>query len=186
MPIACIDRTGPPTALLVTCRYLCDEIRAYFIASVTLGFVQQRMSCLQTIDPISLSAIERAKKIRVRMSWYEVPRTAIDIGHWPYRVNGWLADLVKLLLEKAKSLELITVSCDEPDWGTEWEQKMQTLAPLKRHCWASEVPYEAEDAVLNGQPCTFTKMLRKETELKKQLALYIKELNEVALPATDS
>ncbi|RYO59502.1 hypothetical protein AA0116_g7093 [Alternaria tenuissima] len=36
-----------------------------------------------------------------------------------------------MLLEKAKSLEVITMSFDEPTWGTEWEQKEKTLAPLK-------------------------------------------------------
>ena len=199
MAVTSIDRTGPPTALLVTCRYLCDEIRAYFLPRVTLGFVQQQKPTLQSIDPISLSVIERAKKVHVRMSWWEIPGTAKDFRHWPYRVNGWLADLVKMLLGKAKSLEVITMSFDEPTWGTEWEQKEKTLAPLKDI--AGRVKFrlgeveageeltdeeEAEDAKLKGPHSTYTKTVGKEAELRRRLGAYLEELNAAALPVVSS
>ncbi|KAL1791885.1 hypothetical protein ACET3X_009636 [Alternaria dauci] len=199
MPIASIDRTGPPTALLATCRFLCDEIRAYFLATVTLGFVQQQIPCFQSIDPLSLSAVERAKKIHVRMSWWLIPSAATESRRWPYRVNGWLADLVKLLLENAKSLEVITLSFDEPDCGTEWEQKEKTLAPLKDMAGRVELRLgeveageevtnedEAEAANLKGLHSTSTKVIGKEAELKRRLWAYLEVLNVVALPAVSS
>jgi hypothetical protein len=178
LPIASIDQRGPPTALLVTCHYLCDEISTYFMARVTLGLLAATnpQSHLQDTDPISLSVIQKAKKISVRIDWQHIPRDGLDVVHWPYQVNGWLADLIDLLLDNAKSLETITMSFVERlGRGTDWEQKEWTLAPLKKI--AGRVRFLLGDVIIENE---------KEAELKKRLEMYLRELNEVVSPAVGS
>ncbi|CAG5156779.1 uncharacterized protein ALTATR162_LOCUS4573 [Alternaria atra] len=176
LPISSIDQTGPPTALLVTCRYLCDEISTYFMAKVTLGLIAQHTPlCSEEIDPIPLSVIQKAKKIDVRIDWQRVPQAGVDISHWPYQVNGWLADLVHLLLDKTKGLEIITMSFVELGRGTNWEQKERTLTPLKNI--AGRVRFRLGDVITEDE---------KAAELKERLGIYLGELNEVVLPAVGS
>jgi hypothetical protein len=178
-PITSVDQRGPPTALLVSCRYLCDELCTYFYSKVTLGFVARARPWIRdrNIDPISLGVIHRVKKINVRMTWHSyMMEPGIDSITLPYSMNGWLAELVDLLLDTATNLQVITLTvADEMLESANWELKEWTLAPLKKI--ADRVRFQLGDVTATDED---------EAELKERLVAYLKELNEVALPAVGS
>jgi hypothetical protein len=182
--IAFIDQRGPPTALLITCRYLCEEIRTYFYSNVTLGFVAESSAPLpeRGTDDISLEAVQHARKVSVRLTWHDMPsRDGVARNTWLYSVRGWLSDLVDLLLEKAECLEVITVTVckPEPAWVTDWAVDWLSadgLTPLERI--AGRVRFRVGDVFAADE--------EEEAHLRERLAVSLKELNGVMLPGLGS
>jgi hypothetical protein len=177
LPISSIDQTGPPTALLVTCRYLYEEIHTYFMRKVTLGFIPLNSggSLSHGMDPMQLNVIQEARKVAVILDWQRHPQADEPNIPRPYRSYGWVKDLVGLLLDESKSLEVITLSVVEPGRGIDWEQKEMALTFLKT--FAGRVRFRLGDVITEDE---------KMVELKEWLGLYLKELNTVALPAVSS
>jgi hypothetical protein len=168
-PISSIDQRAPPTALLCACRYLYEEIQAYFYGKVTFRFVAQDIRRIkrEDIDSASLIAIRQAKKIELRLQWLIMPnRAETSMSNWPYSMNGWLAEQINLLIDEGKSLELVTVSVTHALEGVELRSKMMMLAPLKK--LAGKVRLRVGE----------------EGELREGLEAYVRELNKAELPAS--
>jgi hypothetical protein len=173
-PITSIDQRAPPTALYLTCRYINEELQGYFRSKVTIRFVAQGVRRIQRndIDSASLTAIRQAKKIELRLQWHVTPTL---MSNWSYTIHGWLAEQINLLLDEARSLELITLSVMDASENVKWVSKRGTLAPLKK--MAGRVSLRVGEVVAaDGE----------EAELREQLTEYVKELNEVVLPASSS
>jgi hypothetical protein len=174
-PISSIDQRAPPTALYLTCRYIHEELQGYFHGKVTIRFVAQGVHRIQRkdIDSASLVAIRQAKKIELRLQWHITPTL---MSNWSYSMHEWLAEQIDLLLEEAKSLELITLSVMDASNNAEWASKTKSLlAPLKK--MAGRVRLRVGEVVVVGW---------EGAELMEQLAEYVKEFNEVVLPASSS
>ncbi|RAR11162.1 zinc finger rad18 domain-containing protein [Stemphylium lycopersici] len=174
LPISSIDQRAPPLALIATCRIIHDEILAHFYTKVTFRAIAQSIHSirLEGADRITLNAIQRAKKFEMRLIWSVTPQLlGQEFTEWPYSMSRWLDDMVSSLLQKAPSLESVTVSVTEVSEGVAWEHKKKMLRPLERmggrvHLLVGEVIATDEE----------------EAELKERLGAYLKELNSAALP----
>jgi hypothetical protein len=174
--ISSIDQRAPPTALHLTCRYIREELQAYFYGKVTLRFMAQnvRRPGRENIDLASLTAIRQAKKVELRLHWHITPDHAeLDINNLPYSMNGWLAEQVNLLLDEARRLELITLSVMDASENVEWASNKKILAPLQR--LVGRVTFRVGEVVAADD---------EEAGLKEQLAAYVRELNQAELPAS--
>jgi len=175
--ITYIDQRAP-TELSMACRFLCDEIRAYFYSGVTLGFYPLKSSCIfdSPIEPIALRAIQNASKICICVFWNAQKNGGVIDKHTvPYSMNGWLADLVDLLLREAKMLEFITLRVyNDMPLAVGWELKEWMLKPLERMAgrvrWGLYLVWAREE---------------EEAELRERLTVFLKELNGGAAPVVE-
>jgi len=175
--ITYIDRSAP-TELSVTCRFLCDEIRAYFYSKATLGFYPLASSCIfdRPIEPTALRAIQNASRICICVFWNDQSNGGVIDKHTvPYSMNGWLADLVDLLLREAKMLEFITLRVyNDMPLAVGWELKEWMLKPLERTAgkfrWGLYLVWARE---------------KEEVELRERLTVFLKELNGGVAPVVE-
>ncbi|KAI4641801.1 hypothetical protein J4E93_007900 [Alternaria ventricosa] len=175
--ITYIDQMAP-TELSITCRFLCDEIRAYFYSKATLGFYPLTSSSIfdSPIEPIALRAIQNARKICICVFWNaEKDGDVTDKHTLPYSMNGWLADLVDLLLREAKMLEFITLRVyNDMPLAVGWELKEWMLKPLERTAgkfrWGLYLVWARE---------------KEEVELRERLTVFLKELNWGVAPVVE-
>jgi hypothetical protein len=177
-PVSSIDQRAPPTALHLTCRYICEELQTYFYGKATIRLVAQDVRRIKRkdIDSASLTAIRQAKKAELRLQWrINAKRAELNMSRWPYSMNGWLAEQINLLSDEATSLELITVSVMDASEKVEWATKARMLAPLKK--LVGRARFRVGEVVAADE---------EEAELKEQLALYVRELNKAVSPAPRS
>lgn len=173
-PITCIDQRGPPTALLTTCRYLYEEIQAYFHSKVTFTLHSEnvRRTRLADMDAASLHALRQAKKIHVVLCWtLHLNRRDSDLCLLRYSMVLGLTELVEFLLFEQIDLELVTVSVMDGLHMVDWDSKRRLLEPLDR--LAGRVRFRAGNVVSGGD----------ELDLEIRIKDYVKELNRVVLPA---
>lgn len=135
-PITSISHRPPPSTLQRTCHFLYTEVLSYFYALATLRFVQRAFK--STHDEgisygRSLECIRCARKVEIVLVW-DLKKEPVtwDKEEWPWGLNGFLEDLVRLLVEEGKSLDVVMVSvrdtCAE-EVGLNVRERM--LAPLE-------------------------------------------------------
>jgi len=174
-PIICIDQRAPPTALLTTCRYLNDEIHAYFHAKVTftLHLKNVRRGSFTAMNAASIRAIRQAKKLHIILDWFRTQMQPEE-HRYPLSPNmtcGLIA-LIEFLHSERISLELITVSVMDGLSTIDWDNKKKLLEPL--HKLAGRVRFRVDRVVSEGD----------ELDLETRLRDYMKRLNGVVLPAS--
>lgn len=99
----------------------------------------------------------------------------IDKHTVPYSMNGWLADLVDLLLREAKMLESITLRVyNDMPLAVGWELKEWMLKPMERMAgkfrWGLYLVWARE---------------KEEVELRERLTVFLKELNGGVAPVVE-
>jgi hypothetical protein len=128
------------------------------------------------MNQASLVAIRRAKKIDLRLYWNVTPMLAkLHVSKWPHDMNGWLAEQINLLLDEAKSLEMIIVSVSDASEDVDWSVKKGMLGPLRK--MVGRVNFRVGEV---------TAMDAEEDELTRMLAAHMKELNKAALTTPGS
>jgi hypothetical protein len=134
-PITSVSRQPPPSALQRTCHFLYSEIQSYFYAVATIRFVQKTFQPAQhdkVPDGASLHMVQCAKKVEIVFQWdCDTKLAQLHERDWHWRWKRWLEELVFVLLEEGKSLEVVIVSVrEEGDEKAEWDVRKKMLAPL--------------------------------------------------------
>jgi hypothetical protein len=165
-PISSINQRPPPVNLHLTCRRVSREVQQYFFSKATLRFVAIGLNFpRESIPAIAITALRCATRIEVRLCWF-VAQEHLE-REWPYKMHGWLAQMIDLVLDEARCLKILIVSVSDTTGDMEWKLKERLLAPLEKlsgrvDCTTGEVL--ADDA-------------EKEEVVKTRLAAYLSRVN---------
>jgi hypothetical protein len=134
-PVSSIDRTPPPTALLLSCRFLHDEVERYFYRRATLRFIAHPWRAwYEKHNLSSLKAIRLAKRAEILLTWNAKAlrgRCKKEV-YWSYIEQESLASTVELLRDEGTNLEVLILTVQDcSNKRVEWSVKQFSLRPLE-------------------------------------------------------